>query len=145
MKKRNSIIVGLFFGLIVIAAGTGIAAPIQSDAMWSSRLAVKDGVSDFNNRTFGELFRDAKFQQVVTPDGVKVTFELDPKSVGGSEAVIDFVMKKDGVEAERFTFSFRCLGAYTILYKLTSDRGTVTGSDELLKAMRRFYLPCLAE
>ncbi len=145
MKKKDRVFPGIALGLLVIVAGTGFAAPSLTDAIWSSRLAVKDGVSDFDNRTFGELFRDAKFQQVVTPQGVKVTFELDPKSVGGSEAVIDFVMKKDGVEAERFTFSFHCLGAYTVLYKLSSDRGTIVGSDELLKAMRRFYLPCLEQ
>ena len=54
-------------------------------------------------------------------------------------------MKKNGVEAERFTFSFRVMGSYTLLYKLSSDRGTVQGSDNLLEAMRMFYLPCLAD
>ncbi len=101
--------------------------------------------SDFGNKTFADLFRDAKFQEVVTRDGTTVSFQLEPRSMNGNEAVIDFVMKRNGVESERFTFSFRYMGNYTILYKLTSDRGTVTGADELLKAMRRFYLPCLTD
>ena len=129
---------------MLCAAGV-TAAPVLSDTIWSSRLAVKDGVSDFDNKTFADLFRDAKFQEVDLPSGQKVTFELDPKSVNGSDAVIDFVMKRDGRESERFSFYFRYKGLYTILYKLTSDRGTVEGPDELLKAMRVFYMPCLLQ
>jgi len=52
-------------------------------------------------------------------------------------------MKRNGLESERFSFSFRSMGAYTLLYRLSSDRGTVEGPDDLLKAMQRFYLPCL--
>lgn len=135
----------MLLALLILPAADAVTAPAISDAIWHSKLCVKDGVSDFGNRTFGDLFRDAKFQEVVTREGVTVTFQLEPKSVNGSEAVIDFIMKRDGVESERFSFSFRCLGAYTLLYKLESDRGTVQGSDELLRAMNLFYLPCLLD
>jgi len=133
----------LLAAAFALAPAGASAAPVLSDTMWSSRLAVKDGVSDFDNKTFADLFRDARFQEVDLPNGQKVTFELDPKSVNGPDAVIDFVMKRDGKESERFSFFFRYRGLYTVLYKLTSDRGTVEGPDELLKAMRVFYLPCL--
>lgn len=142
MIKRLHVLSALSALFLLAAAGV-FAAPVLSDTMWSSRLAVKDGVSDFDNRTFADLFRDAKFQEVDLSNGQKVTFELDPKSVNGPDAVIDFVMKRDGKESERFSFYFRYKGLYTVLYKLTSDRGTVEGPDELLKAMRVFYLPCL--
>lgn len=141
---RRAIIPLLLSVMAIVTAGT-FASPVISDSIWSSRLVVKDGVSDFGNRTFADLFRDPKFQEVVMRDGVTVTFLLEPKSVSGSEAVIDFVMKRDGAESERFSFFFRSLGNDTLLYKLTSDRGTVTGSDDLLLAMKRFYLPCLLE
>ena len=141
---RRTMILALITLLPLITAGSS-ASPVISDSIWGSRLVVKDGVSDFGNRTFADLFRDAKFQEVVTRDGVTVTFQLETKSMSGNEAVIDFVMKRDGVESERFSFFFRSLGNSTLLYKLTSDRGTVTGPDDLLLAMRRFYLPCLLE
>jgi hypothetical protein len=133
---------------IAIAAlipALGFTAPPIDSSIWSSRLCVRDGISDFGNKTFGDLFRDAKFQEVVTPSGERVTFALETKSVNGSDAVIDFIMRKDGKESERFSFSFRSMGGYTLLYRLSSDRGTVEGADDLLKAMRRFYLPCLEE
>ena len=145
MKRKNGLRTGLFLALLVLPTSFAMTAPAISDSAWHSRLCVKDDVSDFGNKTFADLFRDAKFQEVVTRDGATVSFQLEPKSMTGNEAVIDFVMKRNGVEAERFTFSFRCMGSYTLLYKLSSDRGTVTGADELLKAMRRFYLPCLQD
>ncbi len=123
----------------------GFTAPPIASSMWASRLCVRDGVSDFGNKTFGELFRDAKFQEVVTPRGDTITFALETKSVSGNDAVIDFVILRNGVQSERFSFFFRYRGGYTLLYRLSSDRGTVEGPDELLKAMNRFYLPCLAE
>ncbi len=121
----------------------GFTTPPIAGSMWASPLCVKDGVSDFGNRTFGELFRDAKFQEVVAPNGDVVTFALETKSVNGADVVIDFVMKRNGAESERFSFFFRSMGGYTLLYRLSSDRGVVEGSDELLKAMKRFYLPTL--
>jgi len=145
MKRKKGLTTGLLLVMLVLPTSFAMTAPAISDTVWHSRLCVKDGVSDFDNRTFADLFRDARFQEVVTTDGTKVSFQLEPRSMAGNEAVIDFVMKRNGVEAERFTFSFRYLGNYTLLYKLASDRGTVTGPDELLKAMRRFYLPCMAE
>ncbi len=145
MKKKKRLLIGLLLALLILPAGGAMTTPAIADSVWSSRLCVKDGVSDFGNRTFGALFRDAKFQQVVTRDGSTVSFQLETKSMNGNEAVIDFIMKKDGVESERFTFSFRYLGNYTLLYRLSSARGTVEGPDELLKAMQRFYLPCLLD
>jgi hypothetical protein len=145
MKRKKGLLTGLLLALLVLPCTGAVTAPAISDSVWRSRLCVKDGVSDFGNKTFADLFRDAKFQEVVTRDGTTVSFQLEPRSMNGNEAVIDFVMKRNGVESERFTFSFRYMGNYTILYKLTSDRGTVTGADELLKAMRRFYLPCLTD
>jgi len=123
----------------------GFTTPPIASSIWASRLCVREGVSDFGNRTFGELFRDAKFQEVTTPRGERVTFALETKSVNGSDAVIDFVMARNGVESERFSFFFRYMGAYTLLYRLSSDRGTVEGADDLLKAMQRFYLPTLQD
>ncbi len=145
MKRKSGLRTSLFLALLVIPTTFAMTAPAISDSVWHSRLCVKDDVSDFGNKTFADLFRDAKFQEVVLKDGTKVTFELDPQSMTGNEAVIDFVMKRNGAEAERFTFSFRYMGNYTLLYKLSSDRGIVTGADDLLKAMRRFYLPCLQD
>ncbi len=145
MKKKNLLFAGLLLSLLILPAGGAMTAPAIAESVWSSRLCVKDGVSDFGNRTMGALFRDAKFQEVVTRDGETVDFQLEPKSMQGNEAVIDFVMKRNGVESERFTFSFRYRGTYTVLYKLSSARGTVEGADELLKAMQRFYLPCLQD
>ncbi|HVP18093.1 MAG TPA: hypothetical protein VMU36_03795 [Spirochaetia bacterium] len=129
--------------IAVLIPGMGFTTPPIASSIWASRLCVRDGVSDFGNRTFGELFRDAKFQEVITPKGEKITFALETRSVNGSDAVIDFIMKRNGLESERFSFSFRSMGAYTLLYRLSSDRGTVEGPDDLLKAMQRFYLPCL--
>ncbi len=131
---------------IAIAAlipALGFTTPPIASSMWGSRLCVREGISDFGNRTFGELFRDAKFQEVTAPNGDTVTFQLETRSVSGADAVIDFIMKRNGMESERFSFSFRSMGGYTLLYRLSSDRGTVEGPEELLKAMRRFYLPCL--
>jgi len=146
MKTKNILVTtAILLALLALPAAGPLTAPVISDSVWSSTLCVKDGVSDFGNRTFGDLFRDAKFQEVVTRDGTTVSFQLEPKSMSGNEAVIDFVMKRNGVDSERFTFSFRYSGKYTLLYKLESDRGIVQGSDELLKAMRRFYLPCLLD
>jgi hypothetical protein len=145
MKRKKGLTTGLLLAMLLLPTSFAMTAPAISDTVWHSRLCVKEGVSDFNNRTFADLFRDAKFQEVVTHDGTKVSFQLEPRSMTGNEAVIDFVMKRNGVESERFTFSFRYLGNETLLYKLSSVRGTVTGSDDLLKAMRRFYLPCLAD
>ncbi len=145
MKIKSVIVAGLLLSLLAFRAGSAPTAPAVAESVWASRLCVKDGVSDFGNRTFGDLFRDAKFQEVVTPRGDTVTFQLEPRSMNGNETSIDFVMKRNGVEAERFTFSFRVMGSYTLLYKLSSDRGTVQGSDNLLEAMRMFYLPCLAD
>jgi len=145
MKRRKGLTTGLLLTMLLLPTSFAMTAPAISDTIWHSRLCVKDGVSDFDNRTFADLFRDARFQEVVLTDGTKVSFQLEQKSMTENEAVIDFVMKRNGVEAERFSFSFRYLGNYTLLYKLSSDRGTVTGSDDLLKAMRRFYLPCLAD
>lgn len=123
----------------------GFTTPPIASSLWASRVCVRDGISDFGNRTFAQLFRDAKFQEVVTPRGDRVTFALETKSVNDSDAVIDFIMMRNGVESERFSFSFRYMGAYTLLYRLSSDRGIVEGPDELLKAMQRFYLPTLLE
>ena len=145
MKRRKSLLTGVLLALLVLPSAAAMNAPAISESVWHSRLCVKDGVSDFGNKTFADLFRDAKFQEVVTRDGTKVNFQLEPRSMSGNEAAIDFVMKRNGTESERFTFSFRYMGNYTLLYKLSSDRGTVTGADELLKAMRRFYLPCLVD
>jgi len=145
MKRKGGLLTALLLVLLMLPAPSAMSAPAISDSVWSSRLCVKDDVSDFDNRTFASLFRDAKFQSVVTGDGVAVSFQLEPKNMNGNEVVIDFVMKRNGVESERFSFSFRYMGSYTLLYKLESDRGTVQGSEELLKAMRRFYLPCLDE
>jgi hypothetical protein len=145
MKRKRGLLTAVLLALLVLPTAGAMTAPAISDSVWHSRLCVKDGVSDFGNKTFADLFRDAKFQEVVTRDGTTVSFQLEPKSMDGNEAVIDFIMKRNGVESERFTFSFRYMGNYTLLYKLSSDRGAVTGPDELLKAMRRFYLPCLAD
>jgi hypothetical protein len=145
MKRKRSLLTALLLALLVLPTAGAMTAPAISDSVWHSRLCVKDGVSDFGNKTFADLFRDARFQEVVTRDGTTVSFHLEPKSMNGNEAVIDFIMQRNGVESERFTFSFRYMGSYTLLYKLSSDRGAVTGPDELLKAMRRFYLPCLAD
>jgi len=145
MKRNKKLFTGLLLLLLILPAGAAMTAPAISDSVWSSRLCVKDGVSDFSNRTFAALFRDAKFQQVVMRDGTIVSFQLETRSMSGNEAVIDFIMKRNGAESERFTFSFRYMGNYTLLYRLSSARGTVEGPDELLKAMRRFYLPCLLD
>ena len=145
MKRQKTLFSGALLALLILPAGAAMTAPAISDTIWSSRLCVKDGVSDFDNRTFADLFRDAKFQEVVTREGVTVSFQLQPKSMSGNEAVIDFIMKRNGAESERFTFFFRYMGNYTLLYRLSSTRGTVEGADELLKAMRRFYLPCLLD
>jgi hypothetical protein len=145
MKMKTRLSTGLLLALLILPAVGAMAAPAIAESIWRSRLCVKDGVSDFGNKSFGDLFRDAKFQEVVTRDGVTVNFQLEPKSMNGNEAVIDFVMKRNGVESERFSFSFRYLGNYTLLYRLESDRGKVEGPDELLKAMRRFFLPCLLD
>jgi hypothetical protein len=145
MKRLERLFPVLLLALLILPAGSAMTAPAIADSVWSSPLCVKDGISDFGNRTFADLFRDAKFQEVVTRDGATVSFQLETRSMSGNEAVIDFVMKRNGVESERFTFSFRYLGNYTLLYRLSSDRGTVEGSDNLLKAMQRFYLPCFLE
>ena len=145
MKRKNGRLPGLLVIMLALPTSFVMAAPAISDGVWHCRLCVKDDVSDFDNMTFGQLFRDAKFQEVVLKDGTTVSFQLEPQSMTGNEAVIDFVVKQNGTESERFSFSFRYMGNYTLLYKLSSDRGTVTGADELLKAMRRFYLPCLQD
>jgi hypothetical protein len=145
MKRKSRLLIHLLLALLIVPAAYASAAPAISDSIWHTKLCVKEGISDFDDRTFGDLFHDARFQEVVTREGVTVSFQLEPKSMNGNEAVIDFVIKRDGVESERFSFSFRYLGNYTLLYKLESDRGRVEGSDELLQAMRRFYLPCLLD
>ena len=135
----------VLLALLLCVSWTGFSVPVLSESIWSSPLCVREGVSDFNNKSFSALFRDAKFQEVVTPRGDDITFKLEIKSQGGNEAVIDFIINTNGVEAERFTFSFRYSNGYTLLYRMSSDRGNVEGSDELMKAMQLFYLPCLLE
>ena len=131
--------------VLALLAGRSFADATVPESFWRSPLWIRDGVSDFGGKSVGAFFRDVTFQEVVLAQGDVIGFSIACKSVSGSDVILQFSMLRNKVVTERFDFHFRFGAGGTLLYRLSSDRGTVQGYDEMRRAVRLFYLPTISE
>lgn len=128
----------------LIAAATAFADPSIPDGFWSSILQIRAGVSDFQGRTVGALFKDVHFHSLDTSGGSSTTFAVTPKSCDGSEVVLQYSILTNGVVTEYFDFHFKYQGQVSILYRLSRGEAKLEGYEQMRRIMKEFYLPSLS-
>jgi len=132
-----------WFSAFLITAAAAFADPSIPDGFWSSTLQIREGVSDFQGRTVGALFKDVSFHRLDTSSST-MTFAVTPKSFDGSEVVLEYSILTNGAVTEYFDFHFKFKGTVSILYKLSRGEAKLEGYEQMRRIMKELYLPSIS-